>query len=47
MFVHMMTLNYFTRRSNLVPCAFALEKGKTMDFSESIVVYDIKIGKSS
>ena len=29
-------------RSNLVPYAFVLEKGKTMNFSETIVVYDLK-----
>ena len=29
-------------RSNLVPYAFVWEKGKTMDFSETIVVYDLK-----
>ena len=29
---HMMTLTYFTARSNLVPNAFVWEKGKTMDF---------------
>ena len=27
-------------RSPLVPYAFVWEKGKTMDFSETIVVYD-------
>ena len=31
-------------RSDLVPYAFAWEKGKTMDFSEAIVVYDMKLG---
>ena len=30
-------------RSNLVPYAFVLEKGITMDFSETIVVYDLKL----
>ena len=30
-------------RSNLVPCAFVWEKGKTMDFSETIVVCDLKL----
>ena len=34
---------YFTARSNLVPYAFVWEKGKTMDFSEIIVVYDLKL----
>ena len=29
---HVMTLTYFTARSNLVPNAFVWEKGKTMDF---------------
>ena len=38
-----MTLTYFTAWSNLVPYAFVLEKGKTMDFSETIVVYDLKL----
>ena len=40
-----LTLTYFTARSNLVPCAFVWEKGKTMDFSETIVVYDLKLAK--
>ena len=40
-----LTLTYFTARSNLVPYAFVWEKGKTMDFSETIVVYDIKVGR--
>ena len=39
-----LTLTYFTARSNLVPYAFVSEKGKTMDFSETIVVYDLKLG---
>ena len=39
-----LTLTYFTARSNLVPCAFAWEKVKTMDFSETVVVSDIKVG---
>ena len=39
-----LTLSYFTARSNLVFYAFVWEKGKTMDFSEIIVVYDIKVG---
>ena len=42
-----LTLTYFTGWSNLVPCAFAWEKGKTMDFSETIVVYDMKVGRCS
>ena len=38
------TLTYFTARSYLVPYAFVWEKGNIMDFSETIVVYDIKVG---
>ena len=38
-----LTLTYFTARSNLVPYAFVWEKGKTMDFSETILVYDVKV----
>ena len=30
-------------RSDLVPYAFVWEKGKTMDFSKTIVVYDLKL----
>ena len=37
-----LTLTYFTARSNLVPYAFVWEKGKTMGFSETVVVYDLK-----
>ena len=40
-----LTLTYFTARSNLIPYAFVWEKGKIMDFSETIVVYDIKVGR--
>ena len=42
-----LTVTYFTARSNLVPYAFVWEKVKTMDFSETIVVYDIKMGRCS
>ena len=42
-----LTLTYFTARSNLVPFAFVWEKGKTMEFSETIVGYDIKVGRCS
>ena len=42
-----LTWTYFTARSNLVPYAFVLEKGKTMDFSETIVVNGIKVGRGS
>ena len=38
-----LTTTYFTARSNLVPYAFVWEKGKTMDFSETIVVCDLKL----
>ena len=42
-----LTITHFTARSNLVPYAFVLEKLKTMDFSETIVVYDINVGRYS
>ena len=38
-----LTLTYFTARSNMVLYIFVWEKGKTMDFSETIVVYDLKL----
>ena len=38
-----LTLTYFMARSNLVLYAFVWEKGKTMDFSETIVVCDLKL----
>ena len=38
-----LTLTYFTARSNLVPYAFVWGKGKTVDFSETIVVFDLKL----
>ena len=31
----------------MVPYAFVWEKGKTMDFSETIVVYDAKVDRCS
>ena len=40
-----LTLTCFMARSNLVPYAFVWENVKTMDFSETIVVYDIKVGR--
>ena len=40
---HRLILTYFMARSNLVPYAFVWEKGKTIDFSETIVVYDLKL----
>ena len=36
-------LTCFTARSNLVPYASVWEKGTTMDFSKTIVVYDLKL----
>ena len=42
-----LTLTYFTASSNLVPYAFVLEKVKTMGFSETIVVCDVKVGRCS
>ena len=38
-----LTLTFFTARSNLVPYAFIWEKGKTLDFSKTVVVYDLKL----
>ena len=38
-----LNLTYFTTRSNLVPYDFVWEKGKTTDFSETIVVNDLKL----
>ena len=38
-----LTMTYFMARSNLVHNAFVWENGKTMDFSETIVVYDLKL----
>ena len=41
-------LTCFMPRSNLFPYAFVWEKGKTMDFfSETVVVYYIKVGRCS
>ena len=40
-----LTFIYFTARSNLAPYVFVWEKVKTIDFSETIVVYDIKVGR--
>ena len=42
-----LTLTCFTARSNLVPYTFVRKKVKTMAFSETIVVYDIKVGRCS
>ena len=38
-----LTFAYFMARSNLVPYAFVWEKGKIINFSETIVVYDLKL----
>ena len=38
-----LTLTYFTARSNLVFYAFVGEKSKANDFSETNVVYDLKL----
>ena len=42
-----LTLTYFTARSDLVPYAFVQEKVKTMDFSETVAVYDLKVDRCS
>ena len=41
-----LTMTYFTATSK-VPHAFVGEKVKTMDFSKTIVVYDITVGRCS
>ena len=38
-----LTMTYFMARSNMVPYTVVWETGKTMDFSETIVVYDLKL----
>ena len=40
-------LDLFMAWSNLVPYAFVWEEGKRMDFSETVVVYDVKLGRCS
>ena len=42
-----LTFTYFTARSNLISYGFIWEKGKIMDFSETIVVCDIKVSRFS
>ena len=42
-----LTLTFFMARSNLIPCAFVWENGKVTNFSETIVVCDIKVGRFS
>ena len=39
------SLTYFTARSNLVTYVFQWEKGKGVDFSETIAVSDLKVGR--
>ena len=38
-----LTMTYFTTRSNLVPYFLYGEKGKTIDFLETIVVNNLKL----
>ena len=38
-----LTVTYFMARSNFVPYVFVWEKGKRMNFSETIVVFDLKL----
>ena len=38
-------MTYFTERSNLVTYGFLREKGKTVDFSETIAACDLKVGR--
>ena len=38
-----LTLTYFTARSNLIPYVVVWEKGKAIDFSETIVICDLKL----
>ena len=38
-----LTLTYLKAMSNLDHYAFVWEKGETMDFSEKVVVYDLKL----
>ena len=38
-----LTMTFSTARSNVVLYAFVWEKGKTMDFSETIVIYALKL----
>ena len=42
-----LTLTYFTARPNLVSYGFVWQKGKTLDFAETSVVYDVKVGRCS
>ena len=38
-----LTMIYCTARSNVIPYAFVWGKCKIIDFSETIVVYDLKL----
>ena len=38
-----LTLTYFMARSNLIPYAFVWEKVKQWIYSETIVIYDLKL----
>ena len=40
-----LTLTYFTARSNFGTKTFLKEKEKTIDFSENIAAYDLKVGR--
>ena len=42
-----LTVTYFRARSNSVPYAFVWENGKTKDFSETIVVCEVNVGRCS
>ena len=42
-----LTLTYFMAGSNFVSYAFVWEEGKMLDFSETIVASDIKVGRCS
>ena len=39
------TLTYFTARSKLITLAFFWEKVITVDFSETIAAFDLKVGR--
>ena len=40
-------MTYFKAMSNFVHYTFVWENGKTIDFSETFVVYAIKVGRCS
>ena len=37
-------IDLFNGKVKFGPLSFSWEKGKTMDFSETVVVYDVKVG---